>query len=384
MDNQDGKQLRKEDICMHLGDDYDRFSGAIVPPIFQNSLFTRMRTHHGYVYTRYANPTIEVAEKKIAALEGGEAARCFGSGMAAITAALMHALEKDTHVICPNSIYVPARVFLETYMAKFGVEVTFVSGESLDEIESAIRPNTKVIYLESPVSILFSLQDLPAVAKLAKSCGITTIIDNTWATPLFQNPLEHGIDIVVHSASKYMGGHSDIIGGALIGSKTVIDSITGNERGLYGAVMDPHQAWLLTRGLRTLPIRMKQHQESALKVAAYLESHPKVKRVLYPGLPSHPQYELGRKLMTGYSGLFSFVPDGSQQQVHQVMKSLRHFEEGPSWGGFESLVNSPGLGIDEETSKRTGIPQGLLRISVGLEHVDTILEDLEQALLKLP
>lgn len=373
-------RMSKEDICAHLGDEYDRYMGAIVPPIFQNSLFTRKTVNHGYTYTRVTNPTIEIAERKIAALEEGEAARCFSSGMAAISAAITHYLKKDCHVICPRAVYVPTKAFLSSYMEKFGVEVTLVAGDSVEEIEQAIRPNTTLIYLESPLSNVFTLQDLDTIAALAKSCGIATIVDNTWATPLFQNPLKHGIDLVVHSASKYLGGHSDILGGVIIGNRDVLDSIMNNERSLFGAVMDPHQAWLLIRSLRTLPVRMKQHEANAMQVAAFLEAHPCVDAVHYPGLPSHPQYELGRKLMSGYSGLLSFIPKGDRQQIQSMMKSLRFFEEGPSWGGFESLINSPGLWVNEETSRESGIPIGLLRISVGLEHADTIIGDLDRAL----
>ncbi len=274
----------------------------------------------------------------------------------------------------------PVKVFLETYMKKFGCEVTFVSGESLEEFEQAIRPNTKIIYLESPLSNIFTLQDLEAISALAKYHGIATIIDNTWATPLYQNPLKYGIDLVVHSASKYMGGHSDILGGVIVGSKDVLDSIMNNERSLFGAVMDPHQSWLLIRSLRTLPVRLKQHQENGMQVAAFLESHPRVSAVYYPGLQSHPQYELGRKQMSGYCGLLSFVPRGDKQQIMKMMKSLQYFEEGPSWGGFESLINSPGLWVNEETSIQSGIPIGLIRISVGLESADSIMGDLDRAL----
>ncbi|MBM7565285.1 trans-sulfuration enzyme family protein [Paenibacillus sacheonensis] len=370
----------KEEICMHLGDDYDRYLGAIVPPIFQNSLFTRKTQDHGYSYTRASNPTIEIAERKIAALEEAEDARCFSSGMAAITAALMSVMEKDCHIVCPSNVYPPTKAFLESYMAKFGVETTFVSGESLAEFERALRPNTKAIYLETPLSNVFTLQDLRAIAALAKSRGITTIADNSWATPLYQNPIGCGIDIVVHSASKYMGGHSDIIAGVMVGTKARMEPVTHRERGMFGASMDPHQAWLLIRGLRTLPVRMRQHQESALRIAAFLEAHPLVDRVLYPGLPSHPQYELGRSQMSGYSGLIGFVPKGSREAIASFMKSLRLFQEGPSWGGFESLVNSPGLWLDEEASRRTGIPQGLLRVSIGLEHADSLIEDIDAAL----
>jgi len=375
-----GTGRSKEDICAHEGDDYDRHLGAIVPPIFQNSLFTRKTADHGYTYTRVANPTTEIAEKKIAALEEAESARCFSSGMAAITAALMSVMEKDCHIVCPLNVYPPTKSFLETYMAKFGVETTFVSGESADEIEAAIRPNTKAIYLETPLSNVFSLQDLRAVAAIAKAKGIVTIVDNTWATPMFQNPIACGIDLVVHSATKYMGGHSDILAGVAVGSRERMEELTHRERGMFGAAMDPHQAWLLIRGLRTLPLRMRQHQDSALRVASFLEEHPLVERVLYPGLPSHPQYELGRRQMAGYSGLLSFVPRGSKEQIVAFIKGLKLFEEGPSWGGFESLINSPGLWLDEETSKRTGMPLGLVRVSIGLESADSLIEDLDRSL----
>ncbi len=373
----------KEDICAHLGDDYDRFLGAIVPPIFQNSLFTRKTVNHGYTYTRVTNPTTEIAETKIAALEEGEEAKCFASGMAAITSTLMSVLEQGSHVLCPRSVYTPTRAFLENYMPRFGVEATFVESESVEAFERAIRPNTKVILLESPVSNLFTLQDLAQLAGLARAHNLTTIIDNTWATPMYQNPIRLGIDLVVHSASKYMGGHSDIVGGVVVGRKETLTEIMHRERGMFGAIMDPHQSWLLLRGLRTLPLRMRQHQESGMKVAKFLEEHPAVERVFYPGLQSHPQFELGRKQMSGYSGLMSFVPKGSAEQIRAFIKQLSFFEEGPSWGGFESLINSPGVGISEEASSLTGIPSGLVRISVGLEKAETLIDDLDRGLFAM-
>ncbi|WP_127588417.1 trans-sulfuration enzyme family protein [Paenibacillus koleovorans] len=370
----------KADICAHLGDDYDRFSGAIVPPIFQNSLFTRKTKDHGYVYTRVSNPTTEVAEVKIAALEEGEAARCFASGMGAISSAIMYWMSKDSHVVCVRSAYGPTREFLSSYLASFGVEVTFVKAHTTEDIEQALRPNTKLIFLESPSSHIFELQDLKAIADLARSRSIGTLIDNTWATPLYQNPISLGIDMVVHSASKYLGGHSDIIGGVLVGTNEAMDRIMYKERALFGAIMDPHQSWLLLRGLRTLPVRMKAHQESAMKIAAFLEDHPQIERVYYPGLKSHPQYELGARQMTGYSGLLSFLPKGDMQAISDMLPRLRYFEIGPSWGGFESLANGIGIGIESEASEATGIPQGLVRISVGLEEPETLMQDLDQAL----
>lgn len=375
-----GSGMSKQDICLHLGDDYDRHLGAIVPPIFQNTLFTRKTADHGYTYTRIANPTIEIAERKIAALEEAEEARCFASGMAAIAAALMSVMEKDCHIVCPLNVYPPVKGFLGDYMRRFGVETTFVAGTDVGEIEAALRPNTRAIYLETPLSNVFTLQDLRAIAALARARGVTTIADNTWATPLYQNPIACGIDIVVHSATKYMGGHSDILAGVMVGSRERMERVTHGERGLFGAAMDPHQAWLLIRGLRTLPLRMRQHQESAGRIAAWLEAHPLVEQVCWPGLPSHPQHALARSQMSGYSGLLSFVPRGTREQIAGFVKRLALFEEGPSWGGFESLVNTPGLWIDEETSRRTGMPQRLVRISVGLEDTDALLDDLDRAL----
>lgn len=377
----ESKEWSKENICAHLGDEYELHLGAIVPPIFQNSLFTRKTKHHGYTYSRVSNPTLEVAERKLAALEEGERALVFSSGMAAITAGIMHFVEQGGHVVSLKSIYTPARLFLETYLRKFGVESTFVAGDSIEQFEQAIRPNTKLIYLESPLSNVFALQDLQAVAELARSLGIATLIDNTWATPLYQNPLRWGIDAVVHSASKYLGGHSDLIGGVLIGSRALIESVAERERAMFGAVMDPHQAWLLTRGLRTLPVRMARHAENAYRVARFLRDHPLIESVYYPGLEEHPQYELGRRQMSGCSGLLSFVPRGvSPAAIDRMPQAMELFQVGPSWGGFESLMNFPGANIAPDVSERTGIPRGLVRISVGLESCESIMEDLDRGL----
>ncbi|HZG57940.1 aminotransferase class I/II-fold pyridoxal phosphate-dependent enzyme [Paenibacillus sp.] len=372
--------MDKEEICTHGGEDYDRFLGSVVPPLFQTTVFTRKTVNHGYTYTRVANPTIEIAERKLAALEEGEAALCFSSGMAAISAVLISLLEQGSHVICPLNVYGPTLTFLQQYMGRFGVSTTTVNGADLTEIEAAIRPETKVIYLESPLSNTFELQDLQAVAALARARGITTVVDNTWATPLFQNPIALGIDLVVHSASKYLGGHGDILGGVVVGDRERMERLAREERGLLGAVMDPHQAWLLIRGLRTLPVRMRQHQESGRQIAAFLEAHPLVERVLYPGLPSHPQYELGLKQMRGTTGVLSFALRGGPERVMPMVKKLRLFEEGPSWGGFESLINTPGLWVDDETSARRGIPRSLVRISIGLERAEALMDDLDQAL----
>ena len=386
------KNVKQEDIITHLGDDYHRFEGAIVPPIFQNSLFVMSKDEDSkhmdwdgnqYVYTRMSNPTIELAEKKIAALEGGESARCFSSGMAAISASIMHFVEKDCHVVAVRSLYSGAREVFNDYLKKFGVEVTYVKGDDAEEFEKAIRPNTKLIYLESPSTFTFVIQDLEKIAQIAKTHGIGTVIDNTYATPIHQNPLKYGIDIVVHTVSKYLSGHSDIVGGVAVGSKKIMQEMAAKERALLGGNMDPHQAWLLTRGMRTLTVRLKQHEENALKVAEYLEGHPKVKRVIYPGLKSFPQYEMAKKYLSGNNGLLSFIPDSSGENIMKFVKALEYFQWGCSWGGFESLVMPIGVGMDEETSKRNDTPINLVRLHIGLENVDTLIKDLDNAMKNL-
>lgn len=384
------ERFSDEYICTHLGDEYERFNGAVVPPIYQNSLFVfqdfeqlaeAMKDEQSnYLYWRGTNPTVEIVEKKLAALEKGDRCKLFSSGMAAISSAILTFLQAGDHVLSISNIYGPTTKFF-SYIEKFGVSHTNTLNADLDVIESLIQPNTKVIYLESPTTMTFKLVDLKAIADLAKRHGLKTIIDNTWATPLFQNPLTLGIDIVVHSVSKYLGGHSDLVGGALITSKEIMDHLFYHEYQLLGGVMPPYEAWLLMRGLRTLPLRMKAHQESALKIASFLENHPAVKRVNYPGLLSCPDYELGKRQLKGYSGLFSFeLEDGSYESVRNVINHLRLFGIGVSWGGFESLVISPNYGYNVEQLRASGMDPGLIRISVGLESCDELMEDLDGAL----
>lgn len=384
---QDLQYKTKSDIVTHVGDEYAEFMGAIVPPIFQNSLFLKPTPYNGipedneFVYTRVNNPTIDIAERKIAALECAEAAACFSSGMGAISAAIMHFVKKDCHIIAPHTIYGPTRTFITKYLAeKFGVTHTFVHGSDLEEIKAAIRPETTLIYLESPSSLVLYMQDIEEIAKIAKEHGIGTAIDNTYATPLHQNPYTYGIDLVCHTASKYMGGHSDIVAGVVAGSKEMIEQIAHEERELLGSCMDPHQAWLLIRGLRTMPVRVKAHGESGLKVAKWLEQQPCVKQVFYPGLDSHPQKELVDKyLKGGLNGLIGFVYDGTAEQAREFMYSLKMFQYGVSWGGFESLVAPGSVGLTDEEAAAIGMPANVIRIHVGLEDMDTLIADLAQA-----
>ncbi|MHA4986608.1 trans-sulfuration enzyme family protein [Cetobacterium sp. 2G large] len=388
-----------ETILAHYGEERDKHNGAIVPPIYQNTLFAFESWDHidnafsdpinNNIYTRGNNPSVSIVEKKLAKIAGGEKARLFSSGMAAISSAIMSCVKANCHVITLRNIYGPAMNFLDNYLRdKFNVDVTFVSGESVEEIENAIKENTTLIYLESPSSAIFSMQNLKAIADLAKKHNIKTIVDNTWATPIFQKPLELGIDLEVHSCSKYLGGHSDIIAGVIIGSAKDIDSIYQNEFLLFGAKMAPFEAWLLMRSLRTLPMRMEKHQNNALKVASFLENHPKIKSVNYPGLKSHPQFELGKEQMKGYSGLMSFVIDSEELgDIKNFVNALEHFSIGVSWGGHESLIHAPAISYLKEMSpeqfKSTGLSLGVMRVSIGLEHVDDLIDDLNKALTNI-
>lgn len=373
--------MRAEEICTHYGEDPARFHGAVNTPIFQTSLFVDCEGNEGglegrYAYTRVSNPTTEVVEQKVAALEQGEAAKCFSSGMGAISAAMMHYLKEDSHVVATASIYGPARRFLSEYMKRFGIKVTFVSGTDPEELEAAVCEQTDLIYLESPSTYLFLVQNLERIAEIAKKHHAATVIDNTYATPIFQKPLTMGIDMVVHSASKYLGGHSDIIGGVVVGWREDVEQMAQNERELFGAVMSPFDSWLMLRGIRTLPVRMRQHMKNALEMAAYFQELDIVKEVIYPCWDTHPQYELAKRQMTGASGLMSVVFDLPGEQIHRIVEALEFFYRGPSWGGYESLASPVGADLerDNETMKK-----GLVRLHIGLEGADLLKEDFERA-----
>ncbi|WP_420454510.1 trans-sulfuration enzyme family protein [Rubrivirga sp.] len=387
--------LRPETRLMHTGD-RESPHGAVVPPLYQNSLFTFEdwdaidaafddRTN-AYLYSRLGNPTVRLAETKIAGLAGGERARLYASGMAAISAAALHGLSAGDHVVAVRNVYGPASTFFDGYLReKMGVTTTFVAGDDVGQFEHAMTERTALIVLESPSSAVFGLQDLAAVAALAKARGVRTMIDNTWATPLFQKPLAMGVDLEVHSCSKYLGGHSDLVGGVVIGSADDLTSISVRETELLGATMAPFEAWLLTRSLRTLPVRMRQHESSGLQVARFLEGHPRVRIVRHPGLDSHPQRALAERQMTGTTGLMGFALDTDDlAAIKRFVDGLRVFRIGVSWGGHESLVYAPVISMLKELSPERfaalGIVPGDVRISVGLEHPDDLVEDLDQAL----
>ena len=385
-----------ETLLAHYAEDRATHQGAVVPPLYLNSLFTfesweaidkafddRVNTA---IYSRGKNPTVSLAEAKIAKVAGGERAKLFGSGMAAISAAVLHFLRPGDHVVTIKNIYGPAGNLLNVYLRrKMNIDTSFISGEDVSEIEAAIHENTRLIYLESPSSVVFSLQDIEATTQLARARGIYTVIDNTWATPVFQKPLGMGIDLEVHSCSKYLGGHSDLVAGVVIGREKDIVEIATNEYEILGGILAPFDAWLILRSLRTLPIRMQKHQENAQKVAQFLQQHPKIKQVRYPGLQSFPQYALGLKQMSGYSGLLGFVLESENlDEIKQFFNSLEVFQIGVSWGGYESLIYAPAISylkeLPEDRFKALGINVGDMRISVGLEHAADLIHDLDQAL----
>ena len=378
-------------IETHYGEEYEHYYNAIVPPVFMNSLnvfptidayFDSDKTDkHVYCYGRVQNPTVRILEDKIAALEHGERAFVFSSGMAAATAAVMAVCHAGSHIVCVRNVYGPQKIFLTEYCAQhLQITCTFVKGDCLEEFEDAITDDTDLVVLESPSSILMTLQDIQGVASIAAKHNARIYIDNTFCTPIFQNPLDMGVDIVMHTMSKYIGGHSDIIGGVLVAKDHTLLEKLALMRELYGGIMGPMEAWLAIRGLRTIEVRLRQHEKTALAVADFLEKHPKVKKVHYPGLPSFPQYELMKRQQRGNCGLMSFEIDGTVEQAKEVSQALSIFKIGVSWGGFESLVEMPFARMSGEEVEWLGATQNLIRIHCGLEGEDILISDLEKAL----
>lgn len=374
-----------ETICAHYGEEPERQFGAAAPPVYQTSTFIypdletfeKRRTFEStrYDYSRGGNPTVQILEAKLARLERGNWADCFGSGMAAISAAVNACVAADTHVVAVAHCYGPTQWYLQ-HLQRFGVTTTFVSGTDTAEFERALQANTKLLYLESPTSGRFEVLDVPALVALAQSRGITTIFDNSWASPIYQNPLEVGIDMVVHSATKYLNGHSDVVAGVVAGRDAQIRHRLWHEVELLGGILDPHAAWLMLRGMRTLPLRMERHQSNALAVARALEASEKVKFVLHPGLESHPQRARARAQLRGTGSLFSFaLVEQNREAMKRFFERSKLFRIGVSWGGFESLCLGGTL-LSESPDK----PEWLIRLHVGLESEADLVADVLQAL----
>ncbi|RLL85782.1 cystathionine beta-lyase [Mesotoga sp. H07pep.5.4] len=376
------------EILHHLGED-DLPCGAVNPPIFQTSIFSFKgfdefstalsdETNH-FLYTRGNNPTVNILEEKLAALEHAERAKLFGSGVAAIVSSISAFLKSGDHIVTVRDCYSWTSTYVTQYLARFGVEHTYVEGNDVNEIEAALRPNTKIIYLESPTTFTFKLQDLTEVSSLARMRGVKTIIDNTWATPIYQNPIDFGIDLVVHSASKYLGGNSDVVGGVVAGSDEDVRRIFEKEFLNTGAVPDPFAAWLILRGIRTLHIRMPVHFQNAMQLSRRLQKSEAVESVLYPMLESSEQYALAKKQMRGGSGLFSFkLKTRDIDRIKKFVNSLRFFRRAVSWGGYESLISPYAV-----SHRDPGDNVSLIRIHAGLEEIEVLSEDLDRAMKEL-
>ncbi len=383
------KEMSLEYICTHLYEE-EKVYNAVTPPLTTATLhvFDRIEDllsyncyndREKYIYGRVDNPTIRLLEKKLAAVEGADDSVCFASGMAAITSALLYALKPGDHLITLKNVYGPARTFIEKNLAQFGITCTFVSGLYVSEFEEVTKENTRMIYLESPTSAVMELQDLRQIAAFAKSKNIVTAIDNTWAAGVYQKPLALGIDMSVHTISKYYGGHSDVIAGVLMARDEIVRKIRDEGRELYGGIIGAFEAWQVLRSMRTLPARLKQSSENALAVAQMLEKRREVKRVNYPTLKSYSQAELAKEQLSGASGLFSFELDMSLEDTLQFANKLKLFQKGVSWGGFESLCCMPMYKHSDEVCADRNSARNLIRLYCGLEGTDDLLEDVERA-----
>jgi len=371
--------------------------GSVVTPIYPSSTFQFPSAHEGalrfsgkkkgLIYSRFTNPTVYALEKKLAALENGERALATSSGMSAITLTLLHYLKHGDSIIAHKVIYGGAFEFIAHILPKFGVTVHMVDAGNKEAILSKIDKTTKVIYFETPTNPLLEVVDIQQVADIGKKHGITTIVDNTFAPPPIQFPLDMGIDIVIHSLTKYIGGHSDVIGGAIVGSDAQIDPIFAQSYIFYGPTMSPFTAYLVIRGISTLNVRIRQQEKNALEVAQFLENHPKVERVFFPGLESHPQRALVKKQMDGTGSVLSFMIKGGYTAGETLVDNVELIGLAVSLGCVESLIEHPASmthsELTPEERKESGIDDGLIRISVGLEDPEDIIEDLEQAFEKI-
>lgn len=377
--------MRFETISVHAGDRPDKRYGAISVPIYQTStfVFEDVGKTRGFDYSRTNNPTRKVLQDTIAQLEGGKAGFAFATGMAA-EATVLHLLKAGDHIISGDDVYGGTYRLLQNVMTEFGIEVTFLRLNDRKKIEAAVKKNTKMIWFETPSNPLLNIVDLEMIAGIAKKHKLLSVIDNTFATPFFLKPIEFGIDLVVHSTTKYLNGHCDVVGGAVV---TTTDELSERMQFLtnaMGTVQAPFDAWLVLRGIETLAIRMRQHEANAKAVADYLNGHKAVATVFYPGLKTHPGHNIAKRQMKGFGGMVSFEINGGQAAVTRFLRRMQIFALAESLGGAASLAEHPGTmshaSMTPEHRKKVGITENLIRLSIGLENVDDLIEDLEQAL----
>jgi cystathionine beta-lyase/cystathionine gamma-synthase len=375
--------------AIHAGQRPDPTTGAIMPPVYQTSTYVQPelgQPKHGYEYARVTNPTRDALQANVAALEGGRYGAAFGSGLAAIEA-IVKKLSVGDHVVSEENTYGGTTRMFNTILARLGIEFTYVDGRDLDALRNAIRPETRLIHLETPTNPMMRITDLEAAAAIGKEAGVPTCVDNTFASPYNQRPLELGIDIVVHSTTKYLNGHSDVVGGMVVTSDEEWGEHLYYMQKAAGAVPGPMDAWLTLRGTKTLAVRMDAHNRNGLAMAEFLAEHPKVEAVNYPGLPDHPQHQLAARQMKGFTGMIS-IELGSLERARATVESTRIFSLAESLGGVESLIGHPAMqthaAVDPDRRNAMGITDGLVRLSVGIEDIDDLIDDVEQALDQAP
>jgi cystathionine gamma-lyase len=372
-------------LAIHAGQDPDPQTGAVMVPIYQTSTYAQASPgqHRGYEYSRTHNPTRTAYQNCVAALEGGKHALAFASGLAT-TDAILHLLKAGDHVVCGDDVYGGTFRIFDKVFKRHGIEFSFVDMTDPARAEAAIRPNTRILWLETPTNPMLKIADISALAAIARKHGVISVVDNTFMSSYFQKPLTLGADIVVHSVTKYMNGHSDVVGGILVTNRDDLHDELRFLQNAVGGVPAPMDCFLVMRGLKTLHVRMERHAQNAIRVARFLESHPKVSRVIYPGLESHPQHALAKKQMTGFGGMITFDIRGGLAEARQFLEKVKLFTLAESLGGVESLIEHPAImthaSIPAETRKALGISDTLVRISVGIEDCDDLIADLTHAL----
>lgn len=380
--------MRFETIAITEGQEPDPATGAVIVPIYATATFQLESFDHKgkYEYSRVANPTRAAAEQCLAALEGAKYGFLFASGMAAENAVL-GLLKSGEHIVCIRDVYGGTMGMMNKIAKPRQIGVTYADCSDLEAVETAFQPNTRILWLESPSNPLTYLVDLKELSALAKSKGAMVVVDNTFATPYFQNPLAMGADIVVHSATKYLGGHSDITAGAVLVNNDDLMDLIWDQQAVGGGILSPFESWLLLRGLKTLALRMKAHQENAMAVARFLSEHLKVERTLYPGLPDHPHHELAKRQMSGFGGMVCVFVKGGKEAAKRFCESTKVFRLANSLGGVESLIGYPPTmshsAMSAEEQRACGVVENIIRLSVGIEHPDDLIEDLDQALSKV-
>jgi len=379
------KELGFATKAIHLGQEPDPLTGAVTVPIYATSTYVQeeIGKHKGYEYSRVSNPTRTRLEQNLAALEGGASAHVFASGMAAITAVTQCFLKQGDHLLCSHNAYGGTPRMFDHVLAKFGVETTYVDTSDLSAVKKALRKNTRIVWVETPTNPLMMLTDIREVSRIVHAGDAELVIDNTFMSPYFQRPLELGADMVMHSTTKFLNGHSDGLGGVIVGSKPHhAEQLAFNQKAV-GAILSPFECWLLLRGVKTLAVRMEQHDKNGRTVATFLQKHPKIKTVMYPGLPEHPHHELAKRQMSGFGAMITFDV-GTFDNAQKMLRKVRICSLGESLGGVETLITHPSTmthaALGEEGRKKIGLLDSMVRLCVGVEDVEDLIADLDQAL----